>query len=156
MATAQDRFVITAIIDRLIYGEGETFSAQAARDLLRMLPPPSPWRLLANYLPELAVSGSMPGGSTAAHAAGVGTVRMAEQDRNFSFDSAAGRTIRVGQWKIRHEAGFLDALRGHAVLEISQAMANPIDNGRSASLLYRHGEPWSFTATKRERPPSAS
>lgn len=136
-----DLFQLTAIVDRMIYGGSDTFSAEDARELLRMLPPPSPLRLLLRSPITMKVNGSMPGGSVTGHAAGVGDVSVGRGDRTLGYDSRSGATIRAGQWKLRHTARFRDAMRGKVFIEIEQAVAGRRVEGTTATLSFLRGEP---------------
>ena len=73
-----DRFVLAAIVDRLIYASDTTFGADDARTLLDALPrKPSPWI-------QFGVAGKMSGGSSRGFAAGVGDVQIKDdKDRQF-------------------------------------------------------------------------
>ena len=71
--SANTRLLLSALAERLIYGDGDTFSRQDALDLAELLPSPG-WRArLAEWLPDVGVRGSLPGAS----AAGVGNTSIA-------------------------------------------------------------------------------
>jgi hypothetical protein len=121
-----DRFVISATVDRLIYGDDDTFNAEDARLLLNSLPrKPSPWI-------QLGVAGKMSGGSARGFAAGVGDMAIKdEKDRQFQYNSAAGAYTRVGQWKL-----MWIGKRTRQYVEIEQVMADATDDGRGALVCY--------------------
>ncbi len=127
-----DRFVIAATVDRLIYENEETFSADDARVLLDQLPRKStPWL-------QLGIAGKFSGGSTKGYAAGVGDVRIKdEKDRQFEYNSAGDAYTRAGQWKL-----LWVGKRGRQFVEIEQVMADATDEGRGALICYSaSGEP---------------
>ena len=131
-STSIDRLLITATVDRLIYGNPDTFSAEDARTLLDALPRKRvPWI-------EIGAKGQVSGGSAQGFAAGVGNVKV-EDDRKRKFDvsTSSDAYTRAGQWKLLR----YDRRRGTHV-EIEQVMADPLDDGRGARLRYRRdGEP---------------
>src|ERR1700759_1096609 len=90
-----DRFVIAAIVDRLIYDSDATFNADDARTLLAALPrKPSPWI-------QLGVAGKMSGGATKGYAAGGGDIRLKDnKDRQFEYTTGSDAYTRAGQWKL--------------------------------------------------------
>jgi hypothetical protein len=135
-----DRFILTAIVDRIIFEEEQTFREADAEELLHILPPPSLWRHIR--LPvAMTVKGSITGSQTESYAAGVGNVSVPEQTKIFEFDSRSGRTVRVGQWKIRHVAGFWAALRGLVKIEIEQVATDGGLDGKAATMEYAGGRP---------------
>ncbi len=122
-----DRLLITAVVDRLIYGDPDTFSPDDARTLLDALPRKRvPWI-------EIGAKGKVSGGSARGYAAGVGNVKV-EDDRARKFDvsTSSDAYTRAGQWKLLR----YDRRRGTHV-EIEQVMADPLDEGRGARLRYR-------------------
>jgi len=126
-AAPVDRLLITAVVDRLIYGDPDTFSAEDARTLLDALPRKRvPWL-------EFGAKGQVSGGSAQGFAAGVGNVKV-EDDRKRKFDvsTSSDAYTRAGQWKLLR----YDRRRGTHV-EIEQVMADPMDEGRGARLAYR-------------------
>ncbi|KAA2211261.1 hypothetical protein [Teichococcus oryzae] len=140
MPSLDNRFLLAAVVDRIIYGQEDTFRHEDAAELLRQMPAPNPWRQLR--LPfEFRVEGSMSGSRMSGSAAGLGDVSVQGDGRSFAYDSQAGHTVRVGQWKLRHSASFWEALRGHATIEIVQTLGEAGQDGRSAALVYQRGEP---------------
>lgn len=124
-----DRLLITAIVDRLIYGDPETFSAEDARALLEALPRKRvPWI-------EIGAKGKVSGGSARGFAAGVGNVKVDDpQARKFDVSTSSDAYTRAGQWKLlRFER------RAGPRVEIEQVMADPTDEGRGARLRYGPG-----------------
>jgi hypothetical protein len=117
-----DRFVIAATVDRLIYGDDNSFGADDARLLLDALPhKPSPWI-------QLGVAGKMSGGSSRGFAAGVGDVQVKdEKDRQFQYATGADAYTRAGQWKL-----MWIGKRTRQYVEIEQVMADATDDGRGA------------------------
>lgn len=122
-----DRLLITATVDRLIYGDADTFSADDACTLLQALPRKRvPWI-------EIGAKGQVSGGSAQGFAAGVGNVKVEdEQKRKFDVSTSSDAYTRAGQWKLLR----YDRRRGTHV-EIEQVMADPLDEGRGARLRYR-------------------
>ncbi len=121
-----DRFLIAATVDRLIYGDDTTFSAEDARVLLDQLPRrSSPWF-------QFGIAGKMSGGSTRGFAAGVGDMQIKdEKDRQFQYNSAASAYTRAGQWKL-----MWIGKRRRQYVEIEQVMADATDEGRGALICY--------------------
>jgi hypothetical protein len=121
-----DRFVIAAVVDRLIYDNDDTFSAEDARVLLDALPRrPSPWI-------QLGVAGKMSSGSSRGFAAGVGDVQIKDdRERQFEFSTGGDAYTRAGQWKLmwigKHTRQYV---------EIEQVMADATDDGRGALISY--------------------
>lgn len=124
-----DRLLITAVVDRLIYGDPDTFSAEDARTLLDALPRKRvPWI-------EIGAKGKVSGGSAQGFAAGVGNVKVDDdRARKFDVSTSSDAYTRAGQWKLLR----YDRRRGTHV-EIEQVMADPLDEGRGARLVYRPG-----------------
>jgi len=121
-----DRFLIAATVDRLIYGDDTTFSAEDARLLLQALPRKrSPWL-------QLGIAGKMSGGSSRGFAAGFGDVEIKnDKDRQFQYSTAADAYTRAGQWKL-----LLVGKRSRQYVEIEQVMADATDEGRGALICY--------------------
>jgi hypothetical protein len=125
MATP-DRFVIAATVDRLVYSDNATFSADDARLLLAAVPrKPSPWI-------QLGIAGKMSGGSSRGFAAGVGDVEIKdEKNRQFQYTTGDEAYTRVGQWKL-----MWIGKRTRQYVAIEQVMADATDEGRGALLCY--------------------
>jgi hypothetical protein len=121
-----DRFVIAAVVDRLIYDNDNTFSPAEARALLDALPrKPSPWI-------QLGVAGKMPGGSSSGFAAGVGDVQIkGDRGRQFQFSTGGDAYTRAGQWKL-----MWIGKRTRQYVEIEQVMADATEDGRGALISY--------------------
>ncbi len=121
-----DRFVIAAVVDRLIYGDDSTFSADDARVLLDALPRKrSPWI-------QLGIAGKMSGGSSRGFAAGVGDVQIQDdKERRFQYSTGSGAYTRAGQWKL-----MWIGKRTRQYVEIEQVMADVTDDGRGALISY--------------------
>jgi hypothetical protein len=130
--SADDRLVLSAIAERLIFDNAETFSRDDARELDRRLPTPPGTRWLSRLWPDVVVGGSLPGRSSAGFAAGVGNISFKEDGPSFSLDSRGRRVVRVGQWKL---------IRIGSDIEIEQMMADDSDEGRTARIDFRRGEP---------------
>lgn len=128
---APDRFQITAVIDRLIYESEETFARGDAISLRALLPKLPAKRSFSDWL-QIGVKGSTTSGSMSGEAAGFGHVQLDGEKKSFEFESASGRTVRAGQWKIR---------RDRESIEIEQVMANEIDEGRSVLIHFEGEEP---------------
>jgi hypothetical protein len=122
-----DRLLITAVVDRLIYGDPDTFSTDDARTLLDALPRKRvPWI-------EIGAKGQVSGGSAQGFAAGVGNVKVEDEHaKKFDVSTSSDAYTRAGQWKLLR----YDRRRGTHV-EIEQVMADPMDDGRGARLRYR-------------------
>ncbi|HUN42606.1 MAG TPA: hypothetical protein VMU81_20115 [Acetobacteraceae bacterium] len=124
-----DRLLITAVVDRLVYDDPETFSAEDARTLLAALPRKRvPWI-------EIGAKGQVSGGSARGYAAGVGNVKVEDPDaRKFDVSTSSDAYTRAGQWKLlRYDR------RAGTHVEIEQVMADPLDEGRGARLRYAPG-----------------
>jgi hypothetical protein len=121
-----DRFLIAAIVDRLIYGSETTFQSEDARALLDALPRHrSPWF-------EFGVAGKVSGGSAKGYAAGVGDVKVQDdKGRKFEYSTAKDAYVRAGQWKLMWVGG-----RGCQYVDIEQVMADFTDEGRGARIRY--------------------
>jgi hypothetical protein len=122
-----DRLLITAVVDRLIYGDADTFSVEDARTLLDAVPRKRvPWI-------EIGAKGKVSGGSAQGFAAGIGNVKVKdERDRKFDVSTSSDVYTRAGQWKLlRYDR------RSGTHVEIEQVMADPLDEGRGARLVYR-------------------
>lgn len=121
-----DRFLIAATVDRLIYGDDTTFSAEDARLLLDALPRKrTPWL-------QLGIVGKMSGGSTRGFAAGVGDMQIKnDKDRQFQYHTASSAYTRAGQWKL-----LLIDKRSRRFVEIEQVMSDATDEGRGALIIY--------------------
>jgi hypothetical protein len=122
-----DRLLIAAVVDRLIYGDPDCFSAEDARTLLASLPRKRvPWL-------EIGAKGQVSGGSARGYAAGVGNVKVEDPNaRRFDVSTSSDAYTRAGQWKLlRYDR------RAGPHVEIEQVMADPLDEGRGARLRYR-------------------
>ena len=121
-----DRFVIAATVDRLIYGNDSSFSAEDARVLLDVLPRRrSPWI-------QLGVAGKMSGGSSRGFAAGIGDVRLDDdKKRQFQYSTSEDAYTRAGQWKL-----MWIGKRTRQYVEIEQVMSDATDDGRGALICY--------------------
>jgi hypothetical protein len=129
---SDDRLVLSAIAERLIFDDAETFNPEDARELARLLPVTPAMRWLSRLWPDVVVSGSLPGRSAAGFAAGVGNASFKEDGPSFSLDSRGRRVVRAGQWKL---------IRIGGNIEIEQVMADDSDEGRTARVDFRRGEP---------------
>ncbi len=129
---ANSRLLLSALADRLVYGDEETFDPADARELARLLPRPSRWQRLAQLLPNFRAEGTLPGTSSAGYAAGVGNVSMRENASSFEIDTRGRRVVRAGQWKL--------CWSGRSI-EIEQVAAGEMDEGRSAQIRFFRGEP---------------
>jgi hypothetical protein len=125
-AAQVDRLLITATVDRLIYGDPDRFDPEDARTLLQALPKKRvPWI-------EIGAKGQMPGGSAQGFAAGVGNVRVDDKrKRRFDVSTSRDAYTRAGQWKLLRYDG-----RHGTRVEIEQVMADPLDEGRGARMHF--------------------
>jgi hypothetical protein len=129
---ANDRLALSALADRLIYGDTVNFDADDALELARLLPVPRGWAFLRGPWPGLIFRGSVPRRSGSGFAAGVGNVSLPQDDISFDFDSRGRRMIRAGQWKL---------FRYPSAIGIEQVMAGDGDEGRAALLEFSKGKP---------------
>jgi hypothetical protein len=127
-----DRILLSALADRLIFGDEATFSLDDARELARLMPQMPRAGLFKRFLPDLVVKGTLPGRSASGFAAGVGNVSLNDDKRSLDYDSRGRQVVRAGQWKL---------LRSGRGIEIEQVMADDGDEGRTALVEYRDGEP---------------
>jgi len=128
-----DRLLLSALADRLIFGDPDTFSTEDARELARLLPDVRRWHsFMTDWLPGFSSSVKLPGSSSAGFAAGVGQVSIKGEGRSFEYDSRGRRIVRAGQWKL-HRRG--------AMIQIEQVMSDDMDEGRTAMLTFHPGEP---------------
>jgi hypothetical protein len=130
--SSNDRLLLSAIADRLIFGDEHSFRAEDATELARLLPTMPRANIFQRLLPDLAVKGSLPGRSASGFAAGVGNISLKDNNRSFDFDSRGRRVVRAGQWKL---------MRSGRGIEIEQVMADDGDDGRTALVEFRQGEP---------------
>jgi hypothetical protein len=127
-----DRILLSALADRLIFGDEQTFRREDATELARLLPPTARAGFFRRFLPDLIVKGTLPGKSASGFAAGVGNVSLNDSKRSLDYDSRGRAVMRAGQWKL---------LRSGRGIEIEQVMADDADEGRTALIEYRDGEP---------------
>jgi hypothetical protein len=130
--SASDRVALSALAERLIYGDAEKFDPEDARELARLIPVPRRRNFLSGRLPGLIVRGSFPSMSGSGFAAGVGNVSLRGDDISFDYDSRGRWLIRAGQWKI---------YRYHGAIGIEQVMADESDDARAALLEFSGDEP---------------
>lgn len=123
-----DRMLVASIVDRLIYGSPDTFDSADALQLAQIMPRKG---FLTGLGFGVQAKGSMSGGTSQGAAAGVGNVSMRDGDRSFDLDSAAGRMVRAGQWKL---------VRAPRSIMIDQVMGD-FSEGRTARIDYRGGQP---------------
>ena len=139
--TPNERLVVAALADRLIYGNQATFHGEDAVELLRLIPTPSRGRRLLALLPGMKAQGKVPGqGFEGAAAGGHGPVRMQGADKAFEIDMRGVRVFRAGQWKLARVDGLLAGVRGHAHLEITQVMGE-VEGERTAIVTFGRGVP---------------
>jgi hypothetical protein len=131
--TGQTRLLLSALADRLVFGDPDTFDPADARELASLMPPSS-WsaRWLGDWVPEFRVKGEMPGSSSAGFAAGVGNVSVGGDRLTFDLDSHGRRIVRAGQWKL--------SWSGQSI-QIEQVMADNLEDGRTALVKFRGGAP---------------
>jgi hypothetical protein len=129
--SSNDRLLLSAIADRLIFGDEHSFRAEDATELARLLPTMPRANIFQRLLPDLAVKGSLPGRSASGFAAGVGNISLKDNNRSFDFDSRGRRVVRAGQWKL---------MRSGRGIEIEQVMADDGDDGRTALVEFRPGD----------------
>ena len=119
---ANTRLLLSALAERLIYGDEDTFSRQDALDLAELLPGPG-WRArLAEWLPYVRVRGSLPGYATMSGA-------------KTAFDRGR-RVVQAGRWKL-HRTG--------VGIEIEQVVASDADEGWYARVEFKRGKPVGLT-----------
>jgi hypothetical protein len=96
-----DRFLIAAVVDRLMFGAETTFGAGDARQLAQLLPHEARSGWLGRFL-GLGIEAGISGGSTRGHAAGVGDVEIRDnKPRTVKLSTEDRGTVRAGQWKLR-------------------------------------------------------
>jgi hypothetical protein len=104
--SANDRLLLSAIADRLIFGDAHTFSSDDAQELARLLPVMPGPSFLSRLLPDITAKGSLPGRSTSGSAAGVGNISINDDNFSFDVDSRGRRVVRAGQWKMIRRSDF--------------------------------------------------
>jgi hypothetical protein len=132
MLSAADRLQLSALADRLIFGDPDRFDRADALELAQLLPPSVRRALWRRLLPDIQARGQLPGKTSAGFAAGIGQVSLKEPGGSFSLDSRGRHVFRAGQWKF---------FRSGNSIEIEQVMADDTDVGRTARVDYRNDEP---------------
>jgi hypothetical protein len=128
-----DRLLLSALADRLIFGDPQTFDPEDAQELIRLMPHVRRWHsFFTDYLPVFSSKVKLPGSASAGFAAGVGQVSMKGEGRSFEYDSRGRRIVRAGQWKL-HRKGYS--------IQIEQVMSDDMDEGRTAMLDFFPGQP---------------
>ncbi len=128
-----EKFLLAAVTDRLIYGSDTTFDPEDAKELDRLLPHLPRWQRWLDLIPlQLKAGVQGTGQSRKGYAAGVGSVSLRDDAESFEFDSHGRRVIRAGQWKLSRIGGDI---------QIEQVMAGEMDEARSARLEFSNGEP---------------
>ena len=130
---ANTRLILSALAERLIYGDEDTFSRQDALDLAELLPGLGWLARLAEWLPYVRVRGSLPGAAAAAFAAGVGNTSMSGAKTTFD---RSRRVVQAGRWKL-HRTG--------VGIEIEQVVASDADEGWYARVEFKRGKPVGLT-----------
>lgn len=125
-ASYADRLSLSALADRLIFGNDQTFDPDDAEEVARILPHPPRPSFARRWLGDFHAKGSVSGGSTMGAAAGVGGVRIENDKLSFDLDSAGRWVVRAGQWKFR---------RVLSAIIIEQVMADG-DDGRAARVEF--------------------
>ena len=117
-----DRFLIAALVDRLIYDSEDVFDPEDA--------PALPHRKSPRF--EFGIAGRFKGGSTKGYAAGVGDVKLDDKNNSdFTYSNAKDAYTRAGQWKLIWAGG-----RRGQTIEIEQVMSDPFEAGRGARLHF--------------------
>lgn len=137
--TPDRRLQAAALADRIIYGAADTFHRQDAIALLALLPEPGFWRRLLGLLPGVRFEAEFTSRGLAGAAAGVGHVEADGEKRRVEVDGEGRLTFRAGQWRLYRSDGLLRP--GRTTVTIEQVMATPVDDGRTAHLVFRRGEP---------------
>lgn len=137
MATGDVKLLISALVDRIIYGDPGTFSAADAREVLTLIPRSGGWRRFAGSLPAVQVRHSTQGAGTSGVAAGIGSVRLPGGNRLAELDLDGRLCVRAGQWRIYRAERLLDGLRGIERIEIVQAATTGRISGSGGMLIYR-------------------
>ncbi|UEM18485.1 hypothetical protein JL100_015295 [Skermanella mucosa] len=115
-----DKLTVAAVLDRIVFAEPDTFDAADGR-LLAALIPERRRRLFG-----ASIAAKMPGGTTSGSAAGVGSVDLKNDDREFTAEVGADDFVRVGQYKL---------LRDRDGIEIWQVMSDTLDDEPKGALL---------------------
>src|SRR5690242_10400100 len=121
-----DRLTLSALADRLIYGDDRTFSADDARALWQALSGSPKVSIFAGFF-RFRVQGTTPGFSRVGYSPGVGHTSLRDQQK-FDYDNRGRAVVRAGQWKLHRE---------RRSVEIEQVMADDSDEGRIARIEYR-------------------
>lgn len=122
------RFLLSAVVDRLVFGDSLTFNIEDAQELERLLPTLLRAGILSRMLPQVTARGRFAGKSAIGLAAGVGNLSIKGSDFEFDVDSRGRSVLRVGQWKL---------CRIWSAIEIEQVMADDGDEARTARLEFR-------------------
>lgn len=133
------RLQAATLADRIIYGAADTFHRQDAVELLSLLPEPGFWRRLLGLLPGVRFEAEFTSRGLAGAAAGVGRVEADGEKRTVEVDGEGRLTFRAGQWRLYRSDGLLRP--GRTTVTIEQVMTTPVDDGRTAHLVFRRGEP---------------
>jgi hypothetical protein len=123
-----DRFLLSAVVDRLVFGDSLTFNINDAHELERLLPTLLKAGILSRILPQITARGRFAGKSAIGLAAGVGNLSIKGSDFEFDLDSRGRSVLRVGQWKL---------CRVGSAIEIEQVMADDGDEAKTARLEFR-------------------
>jgi hypothetical protein len=132
---ANERLLLSAIADRLVFGDVGSFRREDALELLRLLPRPLGSGLWEQIF-RLRVQGSFSGRSATGFAADVGDVSFGGDEVAFDMDSRGRKVVRAGQWKL-----FVT----RNTIEIEQVGADDADEGRTARVEFVRGEPVRMT-----------
>jgi hypothetical protein len=124
--------VLASTVDRLIYGNDETFSVEDAIALERLLSRNAKASFLSRFI-DIGAKGSISGRSSQGYAPGVGNVSRKDDPKTFAYDSRGRGVVRAGQWKL---------CRVGRDIEIEQVMDT--DETKSVRLCYRDGQPTSM------------
>jgi hypothetical protein len=127
---ASDLMILSAIADRLIFGDPGTFRRDDTLELARLLPSGTGRGLLGGLMPSVAVKAVLPGSSAAGFAAGVGNITVNDEGVSFDVDSRGRWVVSAGQWKI---------CRIGRSIEIEQVTADDADDGRTARVEFKRG-----------------
>jgi hypothetical protein len=126
------RMQLSAIADRLVFGDPSTFVPDDALNLAGLLLNAPNQGLLARLLPDVRVRASLPDMTLTGFAAGAGNVSIGGDHTSFDLDIRGRRVVRAGQWKL---------CRAGSSIEIEQVMADEMDDGRTARVEYKRGNP---------------
>jgi hypothetical protein len=96
-----DRFLLAALVDRLVSDTEATFAVSDALQLAQLLPREARASFFGRFF-GAGIQADISGGSTRGHAAGVGDVEVRDdRPRTLRLSTGERGVVRAGQWKLR-------------------------------------------------------